>query len=419
MAEKSAQASKSRRAIVLSGGGARGAYEAGVLRYIMEILPDHLDEPPRFEVICGTSVGAINAAWLAATVDDTSFCVQRLWYLWRTLTFSKVIKPSLGDMWQMGRSFVGLDGDGESDAPGEAEARGGILQTEFFDHLVRNELPLDNIEHNLRRGLLDAIAVSATNIATGQTTVFVETGGEEMPPWTRDPRRLAVGGAITPEKVLASAAIPFVFPPVKVGHYWFCDGGLRQNTPLSPALRLHAEKVLVISLQSRNNLPKPGPFDPLAGAPEPKFPDPAMLLGKLLDALLIDPLDYDLSVLERINGILRHGEDLFGDESFTDALNQVVRTYRGQDYHIVEPLLLRPSRDLGQVASEFASQVPEDFWGSRLMATFCRAAVERDYQESDLLSYLLFDGGYTGQLLDMGYADAEAIHEDLVGFFSE
>jgi NTE family protein len=391
-----------------------------VLRYILEKLPADLGHPPRFDVICGTSVGAINATWLAATLDQPAYCFQRLWYLWRTLSFDSVVDPSLGNIFTLVRSLLGVQSlDEHLRLLPKGKRGGGILDTTFFDRLIRKELPLENIERNLSRGLLDALTVSATNIATGQTTVFVQTDDRELPPWTRDPRRVAIGGTITAEKVLASAAIPFMFPPVKIGQHWFCDGGLRQNTPLSPALRLDANRVLVISLRSRSDWPKPGPFDGPEGAPDAKFPDVGMLIGKLLDALLLDPLDYDLSVLERINGILRHGEELFGDDSFTEALNDIVEVYRGQDYHIVEPLLLSPSKDLGRLASDFASAQPDAFWGSRMMASMCRAATERDYNESDLLSYVLFDGGYTGQLLDMGYADAAEIHDDLVAFFSE
>lgn len=391
-----------------------------MLRYIIEELPADLGHEVRFDVISGTSVGAINSSWLAATIDRPSFCVQRLWYLWRTLDFDKVVQPSFASLWSMFRSLMGMPSVDVDLPGGVAGVRGhGALHTDFFDHLIRKELPLDNIERNLRCGLIDAVTVSATDIATGQTTIFVQTADQELPPWTRDPRRIPLGGPITADKVLASAAIPFLFPPVKIGHHWFCDGGLRQNTPLSPALRLDANRVLVISLRSRGDWPKPGPFDAPPDAPDARFPDLGMLLGKLLDALLLDPLDYDLSVLERINGILRYGEELFGDDSFTDALNEVVEIYRGQQYHIVEPLLLRPSQDLGRLASDFAADVPADFWGSRLMGSLCRSAAERDYRESDLLSYLLFDGGYTGQLLDMGYHDAQNIHGELVEFFRD
>lgn len=405
-----------RRAIVLSGGGARGAYEAGALRYIMEALPRDLGHPVRFDVICGTSVGAINAAWLAATLDQPAYCVQRLWYLWRTLEFQQVVRPDLANLWDMARSLLGFE-------PGRRErgdaGRGGVLRADYFRHLLEKELPADNIERNLGRGLFDALTVSTTNIVTGQTTVFAQTARRELPPWTRDPRRVAIAGPITPDKILASAAIPFVFAPVKIGNHWFCDGGLRQNTPLSPALRLDANRVLVISLQASLNTPRPHPYGQGAEAIDHKFPDPAMMLGKLLDAVLLDPIDYDIDVLRRINAILRHGGEAAGGEEYRHAFNQVIESYRGQRYRIVEPLLLRPSEDLGRLAQQFALRVPDEFWGSRLMASVCGPAATRDYEDSDLLSYILFDGGYTGQLLDMGYRDAQRLHDPLVEFFRD
>ncbi|MGM0558334.1 MAG: patatin-like phospholipase family protein [Myxococcota bacterium] len=410
-----------RRALVLSGGGARGAYEAGIIRYILEVLPEDLGFTPNFEVICGTSVGAINSAWLAATINDPQFSAQKLWYLWRTLRFSEVVRVSYSDVLQMARSFFKRLPAGGKPLLEDPDGRGGgVLNTSFFDQLIRNEIPFDNIARNIDRGLLDGLTVSATDIVTSRTTVFVQQSGDELPPWTRDPRRIAVAGPVNADKVLASAAIPMLFPPIRIGHHWFCDGGLRQNTPLSPALRLEADKVLVIALRSRGDWPVPGPFDARSDAPDDQVPSTFFLLGKILDALLLDPLDYDLTVLERINGILEQGEEAFGDESFTDALNDVVRAYRGQEYEIIEPLLLRPSQDLGRLASEFAGRQSTDFWGSRLVASICQSASERDgYRESDLLSYVLFDGGYTGQLLDLGYADAGEKHDELCEFFTD
>lgn len=413
------------RALVLSGGGARGAYEAGVLRYILDAIPQAVGEDVGFDIIAGTSVGAINCAWLAATLNEPKLSAQRMWYLWRTLEFSKVVRPSYREMWRLGQQFLGgfrwFDFLPEPD--GEAKRRGGLLDTSFFQDLVREEIPFHNVERNLERGLLEALTVSTTDVVSGRTTVFAQTASGDVPPWTRDPRRVAVGGPVTADKVLASAAIPMLFPAVQIGPRWFCDGGLRQNTPLTPALRLGADRVLVVTLHSESMMPdpNPNPFDEPMPGPARHYPNYLFILGKLLDALLLDPLDYDLMVLERINGLLRRARKLFeGDESAIDSINEMMRVYRGLGYRIVEPQLLRPSRDLGKMASEFASEVSDDFWGSRVMAAICKNAAERSgYGESDLLSYLLFDGGYTGRLLDLGYSDAEDKHDELVDFFTD
>lgn len=414
------------RALVLSGGGARGAYEAGVLRYILEKIPDDLGHPVDLDIICGTSVGAINTAWLAANLNEPEYCGRRLWYLWRTLEFAEIVRPAFREIGRILRQFVDsrlLDvlqpSSGGSD-------RSSLLQTDVFEDLVRDEIPFHNINRNLRRGLLEAVTVSTTDIISGRTTIFAQTASGELPPWTRDPRRVAVSGPLTAEKVLASAAIPILFPAVQIGSRWFCDGGLRQNTPLAPALRLGADRVLVVTLHSESPLPEPNPnpFEaPLSGGAS-HYPSYLFVAGKLLDALLLDPLDYDLMVLERINALLRQTESYFErrdeDENGIEALNEMMRAYRGMGYRIVETQLLRPSRDLGQMADQFAREVDDDFWGSRVISMLSNNAVEQSfYGESDLLSYLLFDGGYTGQLLDLGYRDAAAQHDELVEFFQD
>lgn len=414
------------RALVLSGGGARGAYEAGVLRYILDAIPDALGEPVEFDIISGTSVGAINSAWLAATLDDPEYCGQRMWYLWRTLEFADVVRPSYREILHIARQFLGRTDWFGIDRPsgdGDGARRGGLLNTNFFDELVRDEIPFGNISRNLSRGLLRALTVSTTDVVSGRTTVFAQTSSGEIPPWTRDPRRVAVGGPITADKVLASAAIPILFPTVQIGARWFTDGGLRQNTPLSPALRLGADRVLVVTLHSQLDAShrNPNPFEEPIPGPARHYPNYLFVVGKLLDALLLDPLDYDLMVLERINGLLRGVREAFeDDEGALAKINKMMREYRGLGYRIVETEMLRPSQDLGEMASEFASSVPRDFWGSRVMARICQNAAERSgYGESDLLSYILFDSGYTGQLLDLGYRDAEQKHDDLVEFFRD
>ena len=386
------------------------------MSYLLKELPGELGEQPRFDIICGTSVGAINAAWVAATLDEPDRCARRLEELWRSLEFNQVVEFSYQELWRILRQTLldyGLRLPRRKPINGR---EGGFVETSYFDALIRREIPFGNIRRNLEAGLLEAISVSATNILSGQTTVFVDSTGE-IPPWTRDVRRRAIGGEVTADKVLASAAIPVVFPAVAVDGGWYCDGGLRQNTPISPALRLGADRVLVIALQNRS----------LGGGEEPmenelacqdNHPTQAFVIGKVLDALLLDPLDYDLGVLERVNAILEYGGEAFGEENFVDELNKVIRGHRGQGYRKVEPLLIRPSRDLGRVAARFARGQSPRFWGSlplRFLAG--RALEDGGSHESDFLSYLLFDGGYTGELFDLGYRDAEQMREELVEFF--
>lgn len=406
---------RQKRALVLSGGGARGAYAAGILRYILDEIPPALGHPIHFDIISGTSVGAINATWLAANIQDPVYCGQRLSYLWRRMRMPETVDVSYRNaMTMLTRLF--------SDTPDSTlQPRRGrtlsILNTEYFTNLIQTEIPFEQIRTNIDNDLLDALTITATEVHTGRTTVFVESERSELPPWTRDPRRAAVSGEINAAKVLASAAIPVLFPAVRVDDHWYFDGGLRQNTPISPALRMGATKLMVISLKSRprRHLPSIEVLD--------QPPTISFLVGKLLNALLLDPLDYDLALMERINGILKHGQAAFdevGQGDFIEKLNEVIEVYRGQGYRIVEPFLFRPSSDLGQLATEFAASLSDEGWGSRVMATIGRRAANfKGYRESDFLSYVLFDRGYTGTLLDLGWHDAESQHDALIEFFQD
>jgi NTE family protein len=269
------------------------------------------------------------------------------------------------------------------------------------------------IRENINRGYLEALTVSCTEVQTGRTVCFVQNNGE-VPRWTSDPRRVARKAAIGPEHALASAAIPFLFPAVQVGGRYFCDGSLRQPTPLSPALRLGADRVLVIALR----------FDRRRGqAPIEKtpnsYPNALFLFGKLLNALLLDPIQYDLAVLERVNRILRHGRDVYGP-SFEKELNAVVAPLRGKPYRIVDDLLVSPSRDIGMIAAEEVKRMKSSDWGSGPAALlFKRFAKSESDSEADLLSYLLFDGAYASRLVQTGYEDAAAQEEKLLAFFSD
>ena len=409
-----------RRALVLSGGGARGAYEAGVLRYILEAVPRELGRPARFDIISGTSVGAINAAWLAATIDEPTYCHQRLWYLWRQLEFREVIRLSWREIFRNARRLFD-DSPEASDLVSIHGGRiGGTLDTSYFDRLIHEEMSFDRLARNIASGLIESLTISATDIATGRTAVFVHSRLPELPPWTRDLRRYPVAGPMTAEKILSSAAIPLLFPAVRVGDRWFCDGGLRQNTPLAPAVRMGADRVMVLTLKSHTGVQALHTLDQQrADHLRYRYPDAWFILGKVLNALLLDPIDYDMGVLQRINGVLEGGREVFG-EDFVGELNHVVRRHRGKGYRLVEPLMISPSVNLGRLASEFAASRPPSFWGTPLWRHVCTRAAEREgYEESDLLSYLLFDGAFTGQLLEMGYHDAQARQDDILRFFDD
>lgn len=398
-----------KRAIVLSGGGARGAYAAGVIRYIMEVVSKETKDEVSFDVISGTSVGAINAGWLAANIHDPEYCSKHLWDLWKNMKLKTAVNISYKDSWTMLRRMI-TDTSKASLEPKRGKSY-SILNTAFISNLVRTEIDCAQIGKNIKNGFLSSLTISATNVHSGYTTVFVQSESD-LPPWTKDERRVGVLGDISHEKILASSAIPILFPSVKVGDHWYFDGGLRQNTPVSPAIRMGATKLLVISLSSGLN-----PHKALTKR-DTTTPTVSFLLGKVMNSLLLDPLDYDLAFLDRINSILEGGTKAYGD-AFLDTLNDVIRKHRGQGYRKVETLLIRPTEDLGQLAGIYAGSIPEKQWGSRVLAMIGKRVSESIYKESDFLSYLLFDRGYTEQLLKLGFEDAKAQHDSLVSFFDD
>ncbi len=406
-----------RRALVLAGGGARGAYEVGVLRYVLRALPERAGLRPRFDIITGTSVGAINGCYLASRAERPDYGIEGLERLWLDLAVRDYLKLHLREIAQVMGGVLGIGGEGLlSRSRSHSGGRlGGILNTSSLDALVRDHFDAERLARNIDSGRIGAVTVSATEIATGRTVTFIQSR-DPLPRWSRDSRRHAERTALQPEHALASAAIPFLFPPVRVDGGYYCDGSLRQPTPLSPALRLGADRVLVIAL--RHDGPEPAP-------PERRdehlraYPNALFLLGKVLNSLLLDPVQYDLAVLERINRILALGELVYGP-TFEAELNRVVSPLRGKPYKIVDDILIQPSDDIGDLAAAVALGLNGREWGSGPAARLFRRFAQADARgQGDLLSYLLFEGSFARRLMDMGYRDAEAQHDALVRFFSD
>ena len=397
--------------LVLSGGGARGAYEVGVLRYLREELPRVLGYSPRIDVVCGTSVGAINAAFFAATADEPALQARKLCDAWRSLRVEEMFELSLRELMRATRLLFGAEPP--ASVAGELR-RGGILNTSGMERLVVRTIPWRKISTNIAAGHLEALAVSATHVATGKTVVFVERRGGGLPPWSRDPAVRAEAATIGPFHVLASAAIPVLFPAVAINEAYYSDGGLRQNTPLSPALRLGADRLLVISLK---HLATPSEEAQQAAQNVESFPSPWFLVGKTLDALLLDHTDYDIDRMHRMNAIIDGGVRAFG-ERFVEELNRTMIEVRGQGVRLVHPLMIRPSSDIGRLAGEYARS-PRLRALPGLHGRLLRYVSAMPSGEADLLSYLMFDGEYASELIDLGHRDARAREEELAGFFED
>ncbi len=386
--------------LVLAGGGARGAYEAGVLYYLFVDGPTELREAARFNVLCGTSIGALNVSAAAASVHQPTVGINRLAELWRSIKLEQVLQLGVSDMmslpgWILGRTRR------DSVFPGGPVAK-----------LLNDAIDWDRIHVNLAEGRLSAVSISCTQVPTGKTVVFYETRDGRPRKFSRDPHVRPVYARLGPQHALASAAIPFVFPAVPIDGIPYADGGLRQNTPLSPALRLGSNRLLVVGLGHEKPLDMD---DPLPEAP--RLSSPVFLLAKVLNALMLDHVDYDLIRLGHVNRLLEDGEMVFGHE-FVTRLNHMVQPIRGARYRYVPTVVLRPSQDLGKMAADHVrSGDMRDKRGvtSRIIRTLARME-SRD--EADLTSYLLFDGSFCDKLINLGIEDARRHYDELMRLFT-
>lgn len=395
--------------IVLSGGGSRGAYEAGILHYIRTDLARRLGRQVPIDIISGTSVGAINAAFLAATAHEPEHQARQLELAWRSLRIEQLIGLSPTDLWRAGRLLMG--GEPAPPEPG-AFRYGGVLNTSGLEQFVLRSIPWAGIERNLRSRALSALSVSATHIGTGHTMVFLSSADPVPRAWSRDPFVRHRSARIGPRHVLASAAIPILFPAVKIGDHFYTDGGLRQNTPMSPAIRLGAERLLLVSL--RHVAP---PSTQLQEDHEAAYPKPLFMIGKALNALLLDHTEYDLQRMQRINAILDAGRNAFGP-SFESVVNTELMASRGAPLRRIHPVHIRPSHDIGMMASEFVASGKLQVEGRIARKLIQRLADGESRGENDLLSYLLFDGNYAAQLIDLGRSDAAKKEDELAELFS-
>ena len=395
---------------MLSGGGSRGAYEAGVIRFIRERLPKRLGHHADFDVITGTSVGAINASYLAATADLPHTQSERLCAAWRSLEIEQLISLGARDMLRAGRLLMGRS----MGAPKPGTYRyGGLLETAGLERFVLKSIPWRGIRRNLKSGNVSALALAATHVGSGHTIVFIDSA-EPLPTSSSDPFVFHRAAKISPRHALASAAIPMLFPAVKIGRFFYVDGGLRLNTPMSPAIRLGADRLLVVSLRFR----PPPTSDALdSNKHEITYPKPLFLAGKALNALMLDHTDYDIDRLERLNKIIEAGTEAFGDQ-FQDVLNKALERHRGAPIRPLQTLHIRPSQDVGKLASKYLREDRIKLRGRAAKRLFKALARGEGTSENDLISYLLFDGNYADALIDLGYRDAAAREDELVEFFT-
>ncbi|HET8935388.1 MAG TPA: patatin-like phospholipase family protein [Polyangiales bacterium] len=394
--------------IVLSGGGARGAYEAGVVAGIMEVL-----RPRRapFDVLCGTSVGGLNAAYLASHAHLPDMNAAGLISQWQALELSRHLRLDMRGLLGVSRTFSEHK-PLKDRAPANMPRYAGrsLLDAGALEAVVQNAVNWSHLHHNVQTGRVRALIIAALQIGTGTTTLFAEVAPGVEYRAGRDRRRTPVVDAIRPDHVLASAAIPLMFPARRVGSEYYCDGGVRFNTPIAPAIRAGARRLVVISLLTES---RDAALDVSLEQRLQAYRSPIFLIGKVLSALLLDPLDYDLQVLARFNRLLEVLEQTLTPDEL-GRVQAVMEEERGLGYRSVETLVFRPSRDIGQMARERAKQLKASMFSSWLLA---RTATLGAIWESDLLSFILFDSEFARQLIQLGRDDTVARADDIRNFF--
>ena len=368
--------------LAMTGGGARAAYQVGVLRYICKKYDGF--QPP---IITGVSAGAVNAAHLAAYQGTFCEAVDQLTELWLELTTEKVFRTDSGyfltNFFRWGLGFI-LGG-----------SHMGPRKRSFLDSeplrqfLVRKLLsastdPILGIQENIDQGRLRVVGITSTNYGTGKAITWVQ--GDAGEHWER-PRRRSEPANICVEHVMASAALPLVFPAVKLRDGWHGDGGIRSIAPLSPAMHLGAKRIIAISTRFRGGQVTPDESVITEYAPV------AQIIGILLDSIFLDLLDYDAANMNRINELY--------DEISEETQEELTK---------VDLLILRPSEDLGRLASQYEIRLPQPF------RYFTRGFGTRDTKSPDSLSLLMFQPDYLRRLIELGEQDAEDNAEQIDAF---
>jgi len=374
-------------ALVLSGGGARAAYQVGFLRLLARELPHIVPG-----ILTGVSAGGINAAYLGARQEPFSEKVEDLARIWSSLSIDEVFRVDLRDLTSRTLRWGGrLMAGGASPLP----AARSFVDTAPLRVLLERVLEADGgvltgIRQSLGAGWLRAVALTASNYTTGQSITWVQTREDcRIPTWER-PQRKSDTCALHVDHVMASAALPLLFPAVHIDGAWYGDGGIRLTAPLSPAVHLGAKQIIAVSTRyarSREEADRPA----VAG-----YPPPAQVAGVLLNAIFLDLLDGDALHMQQINELVARLP-----EGQRDGLRHI------------DLLILRPSEDLGRLANAYEPQLPRAF---RFLT---RGLGTRETRSNDLLSLVMFQSNYIKRLIEMGEADASARMSEIRHFLRD
>ena len=378
------EVAQGKAALVLAGGGARAAYQVGVLQAIKEMLPDPSVNP--FPIIAGTSAGAVNAGALACRADDFGQAVDNLLDVWRQFEPRHVYRADFAGVaanssrWLFGLFFGAFLRD----------RRISMLDNRPLAALLARKLEFGRIADNIAKGALDAVAITCSGYTSGQSVSFFE-GAPALAGWKRS-QRVGVRSKIQVEHLMASAAIPFLFPAYPVNREFFGDGSMRQIAPISPAIHLGAEKILVIGagrIAAEHERPR-----------AEVYPSLAQVAGHALSSIFLDSLAVDLERITRVNRTL-------------SLIPESVRTEHGLGLRPLNVLVISPSQRIDMLAVEHAGALP---WAVRGLLGGIGAMNKRG---GALTSYLLFEESFTRALIDLGHRDTMERAEEVSEFLTQ
>ena len=366
------------RGLVLSGGGARSAYQVGVLIGISEIAREMEIQIP-FQVFTGSSAGSLNASYLAAYTGNFYGASRRLGQFWGNLASEDVYNVGAVSLLQKAMK-LGVDlvfGNLK-----KKKSAKSLLDNAPLRQTIERVMPFQNVSKNIEKGILRGIAVKAVNYTTGASHTFFE-GHESISPWLRV-RRESERVTLGIDHLMASTAMPILFPATQINDAYFGDGSLRNYTPLSPAIKMGASKVMVIGVRCANAQDVPAPNT---------YPTFGRMSGLVLNSIILDSIDLDCERTFRINKTLSY-----------------LRDDHASPLKPVDVLFMRPSQDIGKIAIEEFHVMPRTI-------QFLIGGLGSKEDASDLVSNLLFERSFTQKLISLGYEDARKRREDIQAFF--
>jgi NTE family protein len=369
-------------AVMLTGGGARAAYQVGLIKGIAKHFP-HL----KIRIVTGVSAGAINAVFLAGRRGDLPTKARELGDLWCELQCSSIWRMDWRHLVPFRSAMSSIFWRKKWTRPSS------IVDTEPLAQLLcevfscRRGAPIQGIIDNIASGDLGAVALITLDYSTGQTVRWFQ--GADREGW-EGPNRRTAETKLTVDHVLASSALPFLFPAVKIGHAWHGDGGIRLVSPLSPAVHLGASKIIVMSTAYQRSAEEE--THPVVHG----YPPAAQVMGQLLNAIFLDSIDEDVTRLERLNRMLHKLEP-----------------QDREGFRPIDLLVLRPSIDPGKLAAEFERHLPLN------LKLVTRALGAKETESPDIVSMLMFEPHYTKRLMEIGEADVDARIDEIRAFLGE